>query len=397
MLIIVLGAPCSGKATLISHLVREHGFLHASIGEAGAGELEFESSTAFLDWATAHWRVNVVTDSLRRRGAIEEFAKRPFCGVVHVEAPVGVRWRRARCVRSRSQRDTTRVLTHCVCSARRAISLEEFIEKDDLVMYGTATAASSSSSLLETPTKRPSSFAGASPIPSPPASRRGAPEPAEPLAPLIRLASLTLENAYATTGPFYASVSSSTLLAPLAEELRPSWDPYFMLLAALASRRSNCMKRRVGAVLVREKRVVSTGYNGTPRGVRNCSEGGCGRCNSWGDGQLHPNEDAADGIPLSSRGTGLDVCLCLHAEENALLEAGRSRASGAGAEGTTLYCNTCVCVYISTTIPADDEDEQMPVLDLRRQDSPVRRARGRVQPVVLDGPGQSQGDGGGRR
>jgi len=57
--------------------------------------------------------------------------------------------------------------------------------------------------------------------------------------------------------------------------LRPSWDQYFMQLASLAAQRSNCMKRRVGCVLVREKRVISTGYNGTPRNIRNCNEGGC--------------------------------------------------------------------------------------------------------------------------
>lgn len=57
--------------------------------------------------------------------------------------------------------------------------------------------------------------------------------------------------------------------------LRPDWDQYFMQLASLAAHRSNCMKRRVGCVLVRDKRVISTGYNGTPRNMRNCNEGGC--------------------------------------------------------------------------------------------------------------------------
>lgn len=63
----------------------------------------------------------------------------------------------------------------------------------------------------------------------------------------------------------------------LADEsrLRPTWDQYFMELASLASLRSNCMKRRVGCVLVRENRVISTGYNGTPRGLKNCNQGGC--------------------------------------------------------------------------------------------------------------------------
>lgn len=102
-----------------------------------------------------------------------------------------------------------------------------------------------------------------------------------------------------------------------------------MQLCSLAARRSNCMKRRVGCVLVREKRVISTGYNGTPRGLVNCNEGGCGRCNNAGGG-----------------GHGLDTCLCLHAEENALLEAGRERVGG----GAILYCDTCPCLTCSIKI-----------------------------------------------
>lgn len=59
------------------------------------------------------------------------------------------------------------------------------------------------------------------------------------------------------------------------QRLRPNWDEYFIQLASLAAQRSNCMKRRVGCVLVRDKRVISTGYNGTPRNMKNCNEGGC--------------------------------------------------------------------------------------------------------------------------
>ncbi|KAG2350779.1 dCMP deaminase [Suillus weaverae] len=111
------------------------------------------------------------------------------------------------------------------------------------------------------------------------------------------------------------------------DRLRPQWDTYFMTLADLASQRSNCMKRRVGAILVRENRIVSTGYNGTPRGVKNCNEGGCGHCN---------HTSATNGTE----------CLCLHAEENALLEAGRDRV-GANA---TMYCNTCPCLKCTIKI-----------------------------------------------
>ncbi|KAM3165032.1 CMP/dCMP-type deaminase domain-containing protein [Lachancea thermotolerans] len=108
--------------------------------------------------------------------------------------------------------------------------------------------------------------------------------------------------------------------------LRPDWDTYFMKLATLAASRSNCMKRRVGCVIVRDCRVIATGYNGTPRHLVNCHSGGCPRCNN-GDAQLH-------------------ACLCLHAEENALLEAGRDRVG----PNAILYCDTCPCLTCSVKI-----------------------------------------------
>ena len=86
---------------------------------------------------------------------------------------------------------------------------------------------------------------------------------------------------------------------------RPSWDEYFMLQAKLASLRSNCMTRSVGAVIVRDHRQLATGYNGTPPGITNCFEGGCQRC-----------KDRMDGKTKS--GVGLDRCLCNHAEANAI-------------------------------------------------------------------------------
>ncbi|GCE99508.1 deoxycytidine monophosphate (dCMP) deaminase [Zygosaccharomyces mellis] len=109
--------------------------------------------------------------------------------------------------------------------------------------------------------------------------------------------------------------------------LRPSWDTYFMKLATLAASRSNCMKRKVGCVIVRDRRVIATGYNGTPRHLTNCFNGGCPRCNDGDSQNLH-------------------TCLCLHAEENALLEAGRDRV-GANA---TLYCDTCPCLTCSVKL-----------------------------------------------
>ena len=91
------------------------------------------------------------------------------------------------------------------------------------------------------------------------------------------------------------------------------------------------MKRGNGAVIVKDFRMISTGYNGTPFKHLNCNEGGCPRCNS-----TSVTNGAATGAttPVKS-GVGLDQCLCLHAEENALLEAGRDRV-----EGGVIYCNT---------------------------------------------------------
>ncbi|MBR2906245.1 MAG: cytidine deaminase, partial [Lentisphaeria bacterium] len=61
---------------------------------------------------------------------------------------------------------------------------------------------------------------------------------------------------------------------------RPDWDTYFMQIAEMVAKRSNCSRRHVAAVIVKDKRIISTGYNGTPRGIRNCNEGGCPRCSS---------------------------------------------------------------------------------------------------------------------
>jgi dCMP deaminase len=113
--------------------------------------------------------------------------------------------------------------------------------------------------------------------------------------PLVQRAQLRIVNIHNTLPALHAVLDAANLPDP--SRLRPSWDSYFMHLADLAAKRSNCMKRRVGCVLVRNGRVISTGYNGTPRGVKNCNEGGCSRCN-LGEGS----------------GQALSSCLCLHAE-----------------------------------------------------------------------------------
>jgi dCMP deaminase len=120
------------------------------------------------------------------------------------------------------------------------------------------------------------------------------------------------------------------ILAAMRQQERPGWDEYFMKIAQVASMRSNCVKRKVGAVIVRDRRIVSTGYNGTPRGTRNCNEGGCPRCNS-----------------LASSGTRLDECLCSHAEENAITQAAYH---GTSVRDGILYTTFAPCLMCSKMI-----------------------------------------------
>ena len=116
----------------------------------------------------------------------------------------------------------------------------------------------------------------------------------------------------------------------MSEKTRPGWDQYFMDIALVAASRSNCSRRHVAAVLVRDRRIISTGYNGTPRGVRNCSDGGCPRCNS-----------------NTPSGHGLGDCLCSHAEENSIVQAAYH---GISVKGSTLYTTYSPCLSCAKMI-----------------------------------------------
>lgn len=105
---------------------------------------------------------------------------------------------------------------------------------------------------------------------------------------------------------------------------RPRWDDYFMRMAHLVATRSTCLRRRVGAVTVKDRMVLATGYNDTPRGISNCGEGGCGRC--------------ASDVPS---GTSHDTCLCLHAEMNCVVQAAYH---GVAIAGGTIYVTYQPCL-----------------------------------------------------
>ena len=116
---------------------------------------------------------------------------------------------------------------------------------------------------------------------------------------------------------------------------RPSWNEYFMRMAVLAATRSTCLRRHVGAVIVKERMVLSTGYNDPPRGLPNCGDGGCARCAS----------DAPSGV-------GLDTCLCLHAEQNAIIQAAYHGVSISDAAIYTTHqpCLTCAKMIVNAGI-----------------------------------------------
>lgn len=104
---------------------------------------------------------------------------------------------------------------------------------------------------------------------------------------------------------------------------RPSWDTYFLEIAALVATRSTCLRRRVGAILVKDKRVLATGYNGAPSGLPHCAEAGCLR------ERLR--------IPAGERH---EMCRGSHAEQNVLAQAARY---GTAVDGATLYCTNEPC------------------------------------------------------
>ncbi|MFW5901798.1 MAG: deoxycytidylate deaminase [Thermodesulfobacteriota bacterium] len=108
-----------------------------------------------------------------------------------------------------------------------------------------------------------------------------------------------------------------------AANSRPSWDQYFMEIAALVAKRSTCLRRAVGAILVKDKRILATGYNGAPSGVRHCIEVGCLR----------------ETLQVAS-GERHELCRGIHAEQNAIIQAAYH---GVPIQGASLYCTNLPC------------------------------------------------------
>lgn len=112
--------------------------------------------------------------------------------------------------------------------------------------------------------------------------------------------------------------------------MRPSWDQYFLKIAQVVAGRSTCLRRQVGALIVKEKRILATGYNGAPRGLAHCLDIGCQR------------EEAG-----ARSGTTHELCRGLHAEQNAIIQAAMH---GVSIEGGVLYGTHQPCVLCTKMI-----------------------------------------------
>jgi len=106
--------------------------------------------------------------------------------------------------------------------------------------------------------------------------------------------------------------------------MRPSVDEYFMEIASVVAKRSTCLRNQVGAIIVRDKRILATGYNGAPKGLPHCLDIGCIR--------------EQNNIPSGERH---ELCRAVHAEQNAILQAA---IHGVSTENATIYCTHQPCI-----------------------------------------------------
>lgn len=122
-------------------------------------------------------------------------------------------------------------------------------------------------------------------------------------------------------------------MAPKKDK-RPDWDSYFLGLAHTVKKRSNCLRMAVGVVLVQERHIIATGYNGTPAGIKNCFDGGCERCLERDKENLKEYQDKY-------------LCICIHAEQNSILQ---SAYHGVSTRGAVMYSTISPCLQCVKSI-----------------------------------------------
>jgi dCMP deaminase len=296
MIIGLTGTNGSGKTTLANHL-KEKGFYYFSLSDEIRDELKKQGLPLTREnliekgnWLRRTYGDDVlavralkrlepdrnyVIDSIRHPSEVAALRQAPHFRLFHIDAPVELRYQRAR------QRNDPRTPS----------SFEKFIELEKQELDGSNPAG-----------QNLNACAG--------------------------MADVRLVNDAGKED--FIACAEAKIIPELGGGSRPDWDEYFMHIARIVAMRSNCVKRKVAAIIVKDKRIISTGYNGTPRGVRNCNEGGCPRCNS-----------------LAASGTRLDECLCSHGEENAIVQAAYH---GISIKGATLYSTFSPCLQCTKMI-----------------------------------------------
>ncbi len=123
------------------------------------------------------------------------------------------------------------------------------------------------------------------------------------------------------------------------QEPRPDWDNYFMNIAEQVKLRATCMSPKKGSIIVKDKMIVSTGYNGSPKNVKHCTDGGCQRCTSRHLGKI-------------KSGVYSEPCICCHSEENSIVQAAYNGTSTRGANLYTTFtpCTNCCKLIINAGI-----------------------------------------------
>lgn len=300
MVIGITGTNGSGKTTLAEHL-KTAGFDYLSLSDEIRTELENSGLSLTRENLIARGNElrrkfgrdvlavrtreriqpdrNYVVDSIRHPDEVKALQRLPDFHLLHIEAPVEVRFQRAR------QRG----------DARTPANFEQFVNLERKEQAGVDPEAQNLPAVAA-------------------------------LADAVIINDGSVEQLYARGD----SAIKEWLRQNAKSDSRPGWDEYFMRIAQIAALRSNCVKRKVAAVIVCDRRIVSTGYNGTPRGVKNCNQGGCPRC-----------------AGLAASGTRLDECVCSHGEENAIVQAAYH---GIAIKGGVLYTTFSPCLQCAKMI-----------------------------------------------
>ncbi|HUX68745.1 MAG TPA: deaminase [Terriglobales bacterium] len=300
MVIGLTGTNGSGKTTLAEHL-QAAGFYYLSLSDEIRAELEQAGLPPTRENLIARGNAlrrdhgrdvlavrtrarllperNYVVDSIRHPDEVRALRALPDFHLLHLEAPLELRYQRAR------QRG----------DARAPASFEQFVNLERREVAGIDPEAQNLPACAE-----------------------------------MADAVLVNDGDLAELTQRAEAIIQGWLRQNAQVDPRPGWDEYFMRIARIVALRSNCLKRKVAAIIVRDRRIISTGYNGTPRGVANCNQGGCPRCSN-----------------LAASGTRLDECVCSHGEENAIVQAAYH---GIAIKDGVLYTTLSPCLQCTKMI-----------------------------------------------